>query len=156
MPLEPLQTDETLDKPVPKERDMDTVMLFGCGAFVAGAVTIYLLSIWPFFVWPDVHRLRTLALCIAAGLAPALIVAAISTRRFGLPGACGAIGGALTTAIFLYLRLQQAFIASAAKQDKPPDYPALLQGLVPLVWVLTVALVAVLLLPKGELPSAEE
>lgn len=135
---------------------MDTVMLFGCGAFVAGAVTIYLLSIWPFFAWPDVHRIRTLALCSAAGLLPALIVSAIATRRFGLPGACGAIGGALTTAIFLYLRLQQAFIAAAAKQDTRPDYPPLLQGLVPIAWVLAIVLVGVLLLPKGELPSEEE
>lgn len=156
MPLEPLQTDEKLDKPVPKERDMDTVMLFGCGAFVAGAITTYLLSIWPFFAWPEVHRLRVLILGIGAGLVPALIVSAIVTRRFGLPGACGVVGGALTTAIFLYLRLQQAFIAAAAKQDTRPDYPPLLQGLVPLAWVLSVALVAVLLLPKGELPSKEE
>lgn len=135
---------------------MDTVMLFGCGSFVAGAITIYLLSIWPFFVWPEVHRLATLLKGIAAGLLPALLVTTIATRRFGLPGACGVVGGALTTAIFLYLRLQQAFIASAAKQDKPPDYPPLLQGLVPLAWVLAIALVAVLLLPKGELPSKEE
>lgn len=156
MPLEPLLTDEKLDKPVPKERDMDTVMLFGCGSFVAGAITIYLLSIWPFFAWPEVHQLRTLALASGAGLLPALLVAAVATRRFGLPGACGTVGGALTTAIFLYLRLQQAFIAAAAQQDKRPDYPPLLQGLVPLVWVLAVALVAVLLLPKGELPSEEE
>ncbi|MGV3613720.1 MAG: hypothetical protein ACO1SV_00175 [Fimbriimonas sp.] len=156
MAFEPLQTDETLDEAAPKVRDTDTVMLFGCGAFVAGSLTVYFLSIWPFLAWSDVQRLRTLAMCVGAGLAPTVVFTAIMSRRFGLPGACGAIGGALTTAVFLYLRLQQAFTAAAARQDKPPDYPASLQTLVPLVWVLAVALVGVLLLSKEEFSSSEE
>jgi hypothetical protein len=135
---------------------MDTLMLMGCGAFVAGALVVYFLAIWPFLAWPNVERIQTLGLCAATGLVPAALAAGLFTRRFGLPGACGAVGGALTTAVFLFLRLQQAFLAATARQDRPPDYPASLQTLVPLAWVLAVALIAVVLLPKGELPTPEE
>ena len=156
MPLEPLQTDEKLDHVAPKVRDMDTLMLMGCGAFVIASLTTYFLTIWPFLAWPNVEKLRTLGLSCAAGMLPASIATGVATRRFGLPGACGSVAGALTTGIFLYLRIQQAFIASAAKQDKPPEYPALLQTLVPVAWILLVSLLAIILLPKGELPSPDE
>ena len=131
-------------------------MIMGCGGFVVAAVGIYLLGVWPFLAFQDVHRLRTLGLCAALGFFPTALVSAFASRRFGLPGACGAVGGALTVAVFLYLRVQQAFTAAVARQDTPPDYPDLFAILLPIAWVLGVTLVVSVLLPKGELPSPEE
>jgi hypothetical protein len=155
MPLEPLQTDEKLSSPAPKTRDMDTVMLFGCGSFVVSSFTIYLLSVWPFFVFQDIFLLRQLVLAMASGLIPAAVGVAVFARRAGLPGAAGAIAGGLVTGIFLFLRLQQAFVAAIAKTDRPPEFPDSLQGLIPLGWVLSVLLIVVLLLPKKEWPTDE-
>jgi len=151
MAFEPLQTDEKLDRPIPKARDMDGQMLFGCSGFVLASVGSYLLSIWPFFAFSNTDRLASLGLASALGFVPAFALGGVATRKFGLAGGCGAIAGALTSAIFLYLRIQQTFLSAAARQAPTPDYPAVLQWLVPTGWVLAVVLAASLLLPRGEL-----
>lgn len=156
MPLDPLQTDEKLTKAVKKSRDLDTVMLVGCGGFVASSFTVYGLSVWPFFIIQDVFTTAQLAKVTAMGLLPAMLATAIIARKGGLAAACGTIGGALTTAIFLYLRMQQLFLAALAKTDKPAEYPDSLQFLLPLAFVLGILLLVILLLPKRELPFAEE
>jgi len=151
MPLEPLQTDEKLDKPVKAGRDFDAQMMFGCGGFLIASIAGYMLSVWPFFAFQQVEQLSTLLMAMAAGMLPAAILGLVATRKFGVAGACGFVAGAITTAIFLYLRLTQAHLSYLAQQSPRPDWPQILSILVPLGWVLAVAFLAVLFLPKGEI-----
>lgn len=152
MAFEPLETDEKLDVAPKKAADMDTLMLIGCTGFVIASLGIYALSVWPFFAFPAVGETRTLAICVAAGLLPSALLAFVCGRKFALAGACGAIGGALATGMFLYLRIHQAFLAYLARQSPPPGYPQLLEAVVPLAWILAVALVALMAMPneRGE------
>lgn len=153
MAFEPLQTDEKLDQSVKAERDMDTQMLFGCSSFVFASILVYLLVIIPHLIFTDVYRLATLGLCLAIGLGPALIFGAVASRRMGLPGACGFVGGGMAAAIFLFLRLREVEIARNSPRDLPqPEYPTMLVWIVPTAWVLVALLVALVFLPKKELP----
>jgi hypothetical protein len=148
MPFEPLNTDERIEQSAPRERSMDDQMLFGCSGFVIASIGGYALSVWPFFLFADIEKVSTLAKDCAIGFVPAVILGLLVSRRFGLPGACGAVGGAIASAMFLYLRIEQAFMAHLARQAPEPDYPSILQGLVPLAWLLAVILVALAAMPK--------
>lgn len=135
---------------------MDSLMLAGCSSFVVASVVGFLLVVWPFIAFPEVNRLKTLGFCCAVGFIPSTLLAMVVVRKAGLPGACGSVAGAMTTAIFLYLRISQAFLAYSAQQAPPPQYPQLFQSLLPLAWVVFMILLGIVLLPKGELPSPEE
>jgi hypothetical protein len=156
MPLEPLQTDEKLDKPVKRGPDMDTQMLFGCSGFVLASIGSYILAVWPFVLLMEAERLATLGLAAAIGLIPYTLIGGFLTRRFGLPGACGFVGGAMAVSIFLYLRLQQAFLSAQAKQGEMPDYPEIFQILLPVGWVFWTLIVVLIVLPKSELPDLRD
>jgi hypothetical protein len=147
MAFEPLQTDEKLEKPTKAGPDMDSVMLFGCSGFVLTSIGGYVLSVWPYFIFPDSEKLATIGLSSAVGLGPAAVLGVIATRRFGLAGACGFVGGSMATAIFLYLRVEQTFISALARQAPKPDYPQLLMYLLPLGWVLLSVILALLFIP---------
>lgn len=148
MPFEPLNTDERLEKPVRRERDMDDQMLFGCSGFVVASIGGYGLSVWPFFAFAQIEKIATLAQDCAIGFVPAVILAVLIARKFGLAGACGAVGGAMASAMFLYLRIQQAFMAHMARQAPEPDYPVVLQWVIPLAWLLALILAALWAMPK--------
>jgi hypothetical protein len=148
MAFEPLQTDEKIDAPVKGPRDMDAAMLFGCSGFVITSLGGWALSVWPYLVFPDTEKLAMLGLASGAGLTPAAVLGVFSTRKFGLAGACGFVGGALSTGIFLYLRLDQIFISALARQAPTPNYPHLLVYLVPLGWILVATILALAFLPK--------
>lgn len=150
MGFEPLRTDEKLDKPPPKSRSFDDLMLLGCGGFLIASVGGYLLGIWPYFLWQDAERLDVLLRSTALGLILPLILGVWMTRRSGLAGATGAIAGSLVTAIFLYLRIEQTFLEAAVQRIPPPDYPGSLQYLLPIGWVLLVSGVTVVFLPREE------
>ncbi len=122
-------------------------MLFGCSGFVITSIGGYLVSVWPYLVFRDTEKLVHLGAASAAGLLPAALLGVVATRRFGLPGACGFVGGALSTGIFLYLRIEQTFISSLARQAPTPDYPQILMYLVPLGWILAAAILALAFLP---------
>jgi len=151
MAFEPLQTDEKLDVPEQTAQDMDKQMLFGCSGFLIASVVGYLLTIWPFLAFQKIEQTFWLAACFAAGGGPAIIVGLISTRRFGLAGACGFVAGAMTTGIFLYLRIQQSFLSALAKSSPTPEYPDSFIWLLPIVWILLCVFLAVVALPKGEI-----
>lgn len=151
MPFEPLQTDERLEAPAKRERDMDTVMLFGCSGFLVEAVASYGLTVWPWFVVPQMHQIGGLALAFALGAVPAIATGVMATRKFGLPGACGFAGGALASAIFMFLRLQQLVALRGNLQFPQPEYPNLWVWLVPGAFLLLVALVIAIFIPRGEL-----
>lgn len=138
-----LATDEKLDEPVPRERDMDTQMLVGCSGFVLVSFGVYFLVIWPFLVWLDIYRLTTLGIALVAGVIPAFVVGAIASRKVGIAGAGGFVGGILAVAIFLYLRFEQAFAAGLARQSPEPEYPKAVQWIGP-TGLLLAAVVIVL------------
>ena len=150
MAFEPLQTDEKLDIPVPKKPDMDAAMLFGCSGFVFTSIGGYILSVWPFLAFHNTEQVQTLAVSGACGLVPAAILGVVATRKFALAGACGFVGGALSTGIFLYLRIEQTFIASIARQGPTPEYPPIMKYLVPFGWILVTAILSLIFLPREE------
>lgn len=150
MPFEPLQTDEKLDKPVKAERDFDSQMLAGCTAFVGTSVFCYLLGVWPFFVLTETNKLLMLLLACAFGLIPSAIFGSVITRKTGLPGACGFLGGAMAIAIFLFLRLQQVMLAKQIKDLPQPEYPSSWVWMVPLAWILVAVGLVALFMPKGQ------
>ncbi|MDX2064599.1 MAG: hypothetical protein SFX74_02535 [Fimbriimonadaceae bacterium] len=153
MAFEPLQTDETRapGEAADASRDMDREMLFGCSGFLLASVFGYMLSIWPFIAFQQTERLATLGLAIALGPGVAAAVGMVITRRYKLAGACGFVGGALCTAIFMYLRLQHGFISAMAKQAPRPDYPESFALLVPGAYVLLCVFLAVLVMPNDSL-----
>jgi len=148
MAFEPLETDEKIDTPTKRAPDMDTAMLFGCSGFVITSIGGWALSVWPFLVLPDTERIAMLGLASAVGLTPAAILGILATRKFRLAGACGFVGGAMSTGIFLYLRIEQIFISAFARQAPAPDYPRAMMFLVPVAWVLVAAILALAFLPK--------
>lgn len=152
MAFEPLETDEKLEAPVPRERDTDTVMLIGCSGFVGAALITYGLSIWPFFIFREVHLMAELGRACLAGLVPTAIFGAYVTRRFGLASACGFVGGGLTSAVFLFLRLTTEVEARRHARDmEPPDYPSSWVWIVPAVWVILSFTIAALFLKRSEI-----
>ncbi len=151
MAIEPIGTDERLETPISKPRDLDTQMMFGCTGFVLTSIVAFLLSVWPFIVFTNIERLSTLAECALFGLFPATVLGAVATRRWGLAGACGFVGNALAFDVFLYLRFQEIALGAEARRIPIPDYPMSLGLLAPLAWLLFVLLVSLALLPKAEL-----
>lgn len=122
MALDPLKTDETLDTPVRAEADTDTVMLWGCGAFTTLSFTVFFVSCWPYFIWLNVSTLTDLGRASLLGLLPATIVSIIGARLRGLAASCGAVAGFTVVAVFLYMRIQQAFVAGMMKQAPMPEF----------------------------------
>ncbi|OJU64086.1 MAG: hypothetical protein BGO01_18290 [Armatimonadetes bacterium 55-13] len=131
-----LKTDEKLEAPVKKERDMDTQMILGCSGFATIAFFVYFLAVWPFLVWLEIHRLIVFAGDFAAGFGVAAVCGAIVCRKVGLAGAAGFMGGVFTASIFLYLRIEQAFVGAVARQVPEPEYPRTLQFVAPLATIL--------------------
>ncbi len=150
MAFEPLQTDEKLDTPAPKTRDMDAAMLFGCSGFVGTSIGGYLLSVWPFFFFPESEKVKFLLISSSVGLIPAAILGILATRRFALAGACGFVGGSMATGIFLFLRLDQVFLSALARQAPPAEYPKVMTYLLPLAWILISAILALAVLPREQ------
>ncbi len=146
MAFEPLKTDEKLDAPAKRTKDLDDQMIMGCSGFLVSAVGGYLLSVWPFFAWQKAELLSVLLQASAAGFVPAAAVGIVVSRKYGLPGACGAVGSALCTGIFLYLRIQQTFLEAAAQRIAPPDYPHSFIWILPGAWILAMALLCLLVM----------
>ncbi len=151
MAFEPLETDEKLDSPSPREKDTDTVMLFGCGGFVLSSLITYGLAIWPFFVFSDTHILGNLIKASIFGPLPTLLFGAIVTRRFGLSSACGFVGGAMTTAVFLFLRLTEVNLRRNQRDLAQPDYPSSWATIYPVVWLLIAIIVAAVFIRSSEI-----
>ncbi len=122
---------------------MDAVMLAGCSGFIIAAFLTYGLAIWPFFVFPEIYLVKTLATCGALGLLPSMIVGLVMSKRMSLPAAAGWVGGALATAIFLYLRLDQLTALRNSNLPGEPEYPGNWAVIIPLTWlVINVSLAA--------------
>lgn len=151
MPFEPLRTDEPLKGAPPPQRDMDTHMLFGCSGFIFVSVATYGLAVWPHFFFPDVYRLASLLTCSALGMVPAWMLGAVATRKMGLAGACGFVGGAMAAAVFFRLRLEQIQIAAKVDTLARADYPLGMVWVVPAAWMLVSLILVLLLLKRSEI-----
>lgn len=125
-------------------------MLRGCSGFVTASLMGYALSVWPFFAFQEAEKLSQLITASASGLIPAAIFGTIAARRFGLAGACGFVAGSISTAIFLYLRLNQAVLAGMAQQAPVPEWPGEFVTLLPLGYVLLAVFLAILAMPRNE------
>ncbi len=144
--MEPIKTDERLAQKAKRTLDMDDHMLLGCSGFVVASFASYLLAVWPFFVWLDIHLFDQLLKTCLAGIPLAYLVGGIITWKFGLPGAAGHIGGMLAASIFLYLRLEQVFLEAMAQRTTPPEFPQWLQWGLPVMNIsITIVLVSTIL-----------
>lgn len=155
MPFEPLRTDEPYRGPKSKQKDLDSIMLAGCGAFVATSLITYALVIWPHFAFPTTHLLATLGLTCGIGMGSASIFGAYVTRKFGVAAAGGFLGGALSTAIFLNLRLKQVLMMDGVDEQPQPEFPANWEYFVPLAWILLVVVIIGLTLRREEFGDDE-
>ena len=124
-------------------------MMSGCATIVLGSLITYGLVIWPFFVFPE-YTVVGLALTMATGAGAATLFGLFCTRKFGLAGASGFIGGAMASAIFIYLRLQQTVAVRGHHDYLQPEYPDRWAWLTPLAWFLAAVAVALLFLPKEQ------
>lgn len=150
MPFDPLETDERLEAPVKAAPDFDSQMLFGCSAFVSTSLGTYALAIWPFFAIADTHLLNRLMLAALIGAVPSTIVGIAMTRRGGLAGACGYLGGTMALCVFLFLRIEQIMLGLKLKELPLPDYPPSFQTWFPLGWLCWTLLLCLIFLPRSE------
>lgn len=151
MAFEDLQTDEKLLGPIEKEADMDTQMIGGCSVFVSASLLTYGIAIWPFFaLHPRIYELGTLTTACVSGLLPAAAFGAFASIKWGLPAGCGFFGGALTTAVFLYLSLQQAALGHTVRELPVPEYPAAFMWWIPSMWLVVALVVGLLFATIGE------
>ncbi len=149
MPFEPLQTDEPIERHTRRIKDFESSLMSGCATIVLGSLITYGLTIWPFFVFEE-YRVSGLAMAMATGAGVAAVFGMICTRKFGLAGASGFIGGAMASAIFIYLRLQQTVAVRGHHDYLQPEFPDRWSWLTPLAWFLAALAVALLFLPKEQ------
>ena len=148
MPFEPLRTDEKRPGEPKPAKDMDSLMLTGCSAFVATSFLTYFLTVWPFLTFQDSHLAATLGVCALLGPLPALVLGAYASRKFELPGACGFVGGSMALCVFLFLRLQQVMLGKGSTDLPHPDYPDSWVWMIPLAWLVAAIFVALLAMPR--------
>jgi hypothetical protein len=119
----------------------------GCATIVVLSFTTYGLVVWPFFVMPE-YTIFGLLTIIVLGMAPATVFGALAVRRAGLAGAAGFFGGAMASAVFIFLRLQQTQLGRLSYELPDPEYPAAWGWMLPLAWFLFSGGIAAVLLPK--------
>jgi len=119
--------------------DLETLMTRGAIVFAISSLGGFALTVWPYFVWTEHYRFSQLALCGVLGFVPTLILAALATRRFGLPASVGFFACSLAMGVFLYVRLWQMMLAWEAQRIPQPDYPQAFLWLLPLAWVLLIS-----------------
>lgn len=156
MPFEPLRTDEKLDAKTAPEKSMDDQMLAGCTGFLIASLTSYSLAVWPFFLFATSTNWSDVLLAMAMGLIPCAIFGAFATRRFGLPGACGFVGAALAIAIFLHLNVNRIILGLLAQRSTGIEIPPLMAYIIPVGWLLLALVIALVLMPRGELPGSDD
>ncbi|HLK16676.1 MAG TPA: hypothetical protein VKT78_17855 [Fimbriimonadaceae bacterium] len=147
--MEPLRTDEQLAPGSTKRvQDMDTAMLGGCMVFLSTAVLAFAFAVWPHLAYPNAERATTVRMCLYIGLPPSLLIGIFAARRGGVAGACGFVGGALTTSVFFFLRLQQVFVTADSRTGPTPNYTQATLYLLPLGWFLFAVMVALVVTPR--------
>ncbi len=150
MPFDPILTDEKIEGNSPRKPDFEAQIMAGCSQFVIQSFAIYGLGAWPFFLFPDVFLVSSLALNFAVGYLPALILMIFATRKFGLPAAAGCLGGSMVLGVFLFLRLQQVHIPSILNSAPKPEWPKQWVWMLPLAILVATGVILALNLKKSE------
>jgi hypothetical protein len=140
MPFDPIRTDEKLEKPVKKKTDFEAHLMTGCMVICISSFLVLGLAVWPFFTFEE-HTVDGLKQISLFGLTPAVVFGGIVAYRFGLAGSSGMIGGAMTAAIFMYLKLAQTAIGKDVVDLPAPEYPVRWAWMLPLVFLLVAATV---------------
>lgn len=145
------QTDERLEAPVKQKRDMDSRFLAGCLTIAFLSLVFWILTAWPFFVFP-VHLKSGLLNAFVFGPLPALVLGVVLVRIRGLEAATALAGGGLAAGVFAYLHLGNLSLGRFADTSDlpPPDYPTLWVWLLPLAWCFAIDSVIFLALPRRE------
>ncbi len=145
------KTDEKIETPYPRKRDMDSRFLTGCFTIAILSIVFYAMLAWPFFAF-QAHLKSGLVQIGLFGALPTLVLGGTLIRRLGLEAATALAGGSFAGAIFAYLRLDSLMLGKLADvQDlPPPDYPEAWAWLIPVGWCLVVAATVLLLLPRRE------
>lgn len=146
MPFHEIKTDEHVPGASKREKDFETQIMRGCAATVVLSVLVYGITIWPFFALPE-HTVEGLFAILAFGMIPSTILGVFAIRKIGYGGFSGFVGGALTSAAFIYLRLQQTMLAKVNPNLPAVEYPERWVWLVPLAWVLFAIVVGLIACP---------
>lgn len=141
MAFDPLLTDEELSEPAARKRDFESQLMAGCSTIGFTSVLTYLVTIWPFTIFPEWSQ-KGLATIFGSGALLACIFGAYLGRKFGLAGSSGFFGGAMAAAVFMHLRLQQTMLGFYAKDIPRPEYPEFFAILIPILWFLVASTVA--------------
>ena len=143
MPVDGTGTDEELTVPeLKRKKDFESQLMAGCTTIGVLSVFTYFLSIWPFTVMAE-YTWNGLIMILAYGTVPASILGAIAGRKLGYAGSTGYFGGALASAVFMHLRLQQTMLGNFTKDVPKPEYPDSVAIAVPLLWFVVAGIVAV-------------
>ncbi len=151
MPFDELKTDEKLTEPQRRLKDFEGQLMVGCGVVVVVSLFTYVLSVWPFFRFPEYEISGLITIAVIGGV-PATILGAIAVRRCGVPGTSGFVGGAMASAVFMYLRLRETMLAKLNPDLPQPEYPERWAWMVPLAWVLWTVAVSLILMPPEAIP----
>lgn len=140
MPFEPLKTDEPSATPGRRSSsDLDSRLLKGCLTIGIGAIVLFSVIVLP-WLFADVSQLRGLGVALAIGGGVSLILGAVAMRTQGWAGMSAFLGGGLSGAVFMALRLLSQFAGKNSPTLVQPEYPQWWVWALPLVWtVLCVA-----------------
>jgi hypothetical protein len=105
----------------------------GCAGIAVVAFISYTLAVVPWFLVPD-YRKWGLYTAVGLGAGTSAVFGAAATARLKLAGAAGFVGGALASALFMYLRLQHSFSGKIDPRLPDPEYPEAFAAGVPLAW----------------------
>lgn len=130
-----------------RTHQMDQAMLGGCFTIGILAVLCHLLTIWPFFIFAE-HTITGLQRIFMVGGLPVLILGLLASWRFSFAGYSGFVGGAVASAAFMYLRLDQTFLGAISPNLPAPEYPERWKWMIPLAWIAACALLGGIALGK--------
>ncbi len=155
MSFEPLGTDEPLEESTSsrKPRDFENELVGGCFTIVGGSLTIFLLTWWPFLIFPFKTSAGLFKALAIAGI-PVLIVGLVLTRLVKLAGAVGFAAGMFIGAMFLFMNLNLELIGFNDPNALPPEYPQAWGWVIPAAWFL--AGMAVMLFAYGNPKNSSE
>ncbi len=137
MPFEPLGTDEpTQGSNYPRPpKSFENQLVGGCSTIFGGSLAVFLLTWWPFLVFPA-NTTTDLTKCLLFAAIPVLIVGVVLVRFFALAGSIAFSGGLFVGAVFLFMNLNLETLGIKDPNLKVPDYPEQFRWIIPLAWML--------------------
>ena len=141
MPIDGTGTDEELTGPQFSKKDFEAELMAGCSTIALVSLVTYLVTVWPFFKFPE-YSIVGLVSIVSTGILPAMVIGVIVSRKFALAGAAGFFGGSMAGAVFMHLRLQQTLLGKYAQDMPRPDYPDIVAWIIPFAWFSVAGIIA--------------